>query len=127
MPSYDGSQFDPPAPVARVTLRNPDSGAMVPDSLLLLDTGADITLLPRTVVERLGISPLPDVRYELIGFDGNKSSAPAVMVDLIFIGRAFRGRYLLIDAEHGLLGRDVLNHLPLLFDGPGQRWSEHVP
>ena len=55
MPSYDATHFDPPAPVARVTLRNPHSGATVADVLLLLDTGADITLLPRTAVEQLGV------------------------------------------------------------------------
>jgi hypothetical protein len=46
MPGYDASGFDPPAPVARVVLRNPHSGATVSDVLLLLDTGADVTLLP---------------------------------------------------------------------------------
>jgi hypothetical protein len=46
MPSYDASHFDPPAPVARVTLRNPHTAATVSDVLLLLDTGADITFCP---------------------------------------------------------------------------------
>jgi hypothetical protein len=55
MPSYDASGFDPPAPVARMVLRNPHSGGTVSDVPLLLDTGADVTLLPRTAVERLGI------------------------------------------------------------------------
>jgi hypothetical protein len=55
MPSYDASHFDPPAPVARVRLRNPQSGATVSDVLWLMDTGADITLLPRTAVEPLGV------------------------------------------------------------------------
>jgi predicted aspartyl protease len=60
MPNYDASHFDPPAPVARVTLRNPHNGATVSDVLLLLDTGADVTLLPRTAVERLGVPLLAD-------------------------------------------------------------------
>jgi hypothetical protein len=47
MPSYDAMHFDPPAPVAQVILRNPHSGATVSDVPLLVDTGADITLLPR--------------------------------------------------------------------------------
>src|SRR5436309_3177639 len=58
MPSYDALNFDPPAPTAQVILRDPHGGAMVSDVLLLLDTGADTTLLPRTAVERLGVSPL---------------------------------------------------------------------
>jgi Aspartyl protease len=124
MPSYDASDFDPPAPVARVVLRNSHSGATLSDVPLLLDTGADVTLLPRTAVERLGVPLLPDQRYELLSFDGSRSFAPAVVLDLLFLRRAFRGRYLLIEAEQGILGRDILNHVTLLLDGPRQQWSE---
>ena len=44
MPDYETSLFDPPAPVARVVLRNPNTGTSIADVLLLLDTGSDITL-----------------------------------------------------------------------------------
>jgi Aspartyl protease len=125
MPSYDASDFDPPAPVARVALRNPDTGATVSDVSVLLDTGADVTLLPRTAVERLCVPPLPDQRYELMSFAGSKSFAPVVLLDLLSLQRAFRGRYLLIEAERGIVGRDILNHVTLLLDGPRQQWSEH--
>ena len=127
MLSYDASHFDPPAPVARVTLRNPYSGATLSDVQLLLDTGADVTLLPRAAVERLGVPLLADQRYELMGFDGSKSFAPVVMLDMLFLRRAFRGRYLLIEEERGILGRDILNHVTVLLDGPRQHWSEHAP
>jgi predicted aspartyl protease len=127
MPSYDASHFDPPAPVAHVTLRNPHSGAMVSDVPLLVDTGADVTLLPRLAVEGLGVPLLANQSYELMGFDGSKSFAPVVMLDMIFLARAFRGRNLLIEADRGILGRDILNHVTLLLDGPQQQWSEQVP
>ena len=77
MPSYDAAHFDPPAPVAQVMLRNSHSGATVSDVLLLLDTGADITLLPRTAVEQLGVPLLAGQRYELMGFDGARASRPS--------------------------------------------------
>lgn len=125
MPNYDASHFDPPAPVARVTLRNPHNGATVSDGLLLLDTGADVTLLPRMAVERLGVPLLANQRYELMAFDGSKRFAPVVMLDTIFLQLAFRGRYLLIEEERGILGRDILNHVMVLLDGPRQQWSEH--
>lgn len=124
MPSYDASDFDPPAPVAHVVLRHPDSGATLADVPLLLATGADVALLPRTVVERLGGPILPDQRDELMSFDGSQSVAPVVMLDLVVLRRAFRGRDLLIEAEHGILGRDILNHVTWLLDGPRQQWSE---
>ncbi len=126
MPSYDAAVFDPPAPVACVTLRNPDDGAMISDVPLLLDTGADVTLLPRATVEQLGVPPVAGERYELVGFDGSTSFAAVVMLDMLFLSRAFRGLYLLTEEERGILGRDVLNHVVLLLDGPQRRWAEHA-
>ena len=92
-----------------------------------MDTGADVTLLPESTVEQLGIQPMAGQLYELIGFDGSTTSAPVVILDLLFLGRAFRGRYLLIEEDRGIMGRDILNHLSLLLDGPQQQWSEHSP
>lgn len=91
---------------------------------MLLDTGADVTLLPRPSVERLGISIERDESYELRGFDGSVSVASVVRADLLFLRRAFKGRFLLIDQEWGLLGRDILNHVSLMFDGQRLVWEE---
>ena len=55
-----------------------------------------------------------------MGFDGNKSFASVVVLDMIFLQRAFRGRYVLIETERGILGRDILNHVTLLLAGPQQ-------
>ena len=125
MPSYDSAHFSPPAPVARVTLQSPDNGGTVSEIRLLMDTGADITLLPRSAVEQLGISPV-EQRYELMGFDGSKSFASAVVLDLVFLKRRFRGQYLLTDEENGIVGRDILNHVALILDGPNQQWIEYT-
>ena len=127
MPTYDASHFNPPAPVAQATLRNPLSGATIADVLLLVDSGADVTLLPRKAVEGIGVPLIAGQGYELMGFDESKSFAPAVTLDMIFLKRIFRGQYLLIEEERGILGRDILNNIALLLDGPGQRWQEHTP
>jgi hypothetical protein len=124
MPAYDGDQFEPPAPVAYVTLRHPSSGALLSDVPMLMDTGADVTLLPRLYVDRLGISPLPEKVYELRGFDGSISQTEAVLLELVFLERKFRGQFLLIDQPVGILGRNILNALTLLLDGPHGRWDE---
>ena len=34
---------------------------------------------------------------------------------MIFLNRVHRGRYLLVKSAEGVLGRDVLNHLVLIF------------
>ena len=122
MPAYDASHYQPPAPVAHVTLRSP-SGAVVADVPMLLDTGADITLLPQASVNQLGVAPLANQRYEVVGFDGQRSFASVVDLDMLFLGRVFRGRYLLINDNHGILGRDVLNHVSLVLDGPQSQWA----
>ncbi len=70
MPKYDADNFDPPAPVAYVSLRNPVTGISITDVPMLMDTGADVTLLPRGYVDQLGIEPAIDVTYEIQGFDG---------------------------------------------------------
>jgi hypothetical protein len=124
MPAYDGKLFNPPAPLASVTLRHPSSGAAVSGVPMLLDTGADISLLPQAFVEQLGVGIEGGGGYELMGFDGNVSVAQVVEVDLLFLRRAFKGRFLLIQQEWGLIGRDVLNHVSLLFDGRRLDWSE---
>jgi len=111
MPNYDASHFDPPAPIASVTLRDPHRGVTVSDVQVLLDTGADVTLLPCMAVERLGVPLLANEQYELMGFDGSRSFARVVMLDVLFLRRAFRGRYLLTEEERGILGRDILNHV----------------
>jgi hypothetical protein len=123
MPSYDALHYDPPAPTASVTLRA-QSGATVDDVQMLLDTGADITLLPRSAVARLGIAPDPSIQYELVGFDGRQTATQVVDLDMFFLQKIFRGRYLLVDAERGILGRDVLASLIVILNGPAREWSQ---
>jgi hypothetical protein len=121
MQAYDGERFDPPAPVALVTVKSSRLGVEIQDVPMLVDTGADVSLLPRSYVESL---VTPDaVQYELEGFDGSKSLAPAVSAELKLWGKSFRGQFLLVDGWHGVLGRNVLNALKLVFDGPAGQWG----
>ncbi|MFN2480289.1 MAG: aspartyl protease family protein [Pyrinomonadaceae bacterium] len=123
MPNYDSRSFTPPAPLALVLLRNPESGAVQRDVPMLLDTGADVSLLPHVSLSGLGVTPAEDERFELTGFDGTVSLAPLVRVELIFLGQLLRGEFPLIAQDYGILGRNILNALPLLFDGPNQTWD----
>jgi hypothetical protein len=36
----------------------------------------------------------------------------------------FRGQFLIVDGSHGILGRNVLNSLSLIMDGPNLIWRE---
>ena len=58
MHAYDATRFDPPAALAIVTLRNQDSENTL-DVPLLLDSGADITLIPQSSITPLGLAVDP--------------------------------------------------------------------
>jgi Retroviral aspartyl protease len=124
MPIYDDHFFNPPAPLARVTLRNAGDGKTVSDVPMLIDSGADVTLIPHQSVTLLGAFIASDTSYEVMGFDGRKSTAQVVSLDLIFLRRTFRGRFLVGTQEWGIVGRDVLNHVSVLLDGPRLVWDE---
>jgi len=103
MPDYDGSRFEPPAPVARVSLRNPDSHETINNILMVIDTGADMTFIPGSAVNELDLQRASGEGYRLKAFDGSSSGAKAVRADMLFLGRTFKGLYLVRQSEIGIL------------------------
>lgn len=124
MPAYNGTLFDPPAPFAHIHLRNPTTGKEWTNVPMLLDSGADITLVPREISEALDALPIPDIAFEVVGFDGQLRLAEVVHLELTFCKRRFRGQYLLTDETWGIIGRNLLNRVTLVFDGPHLYWEE---
>ena len=58
MTPYDSQLYQPPAPVASLTLRTLDGRSQTLANVpALLDTDADVTLLPRWAIEQLGLIP----------------------------------------------------------------------
>ena len=96
MPAYDDARFSPAAPVADVSIRNSDTRKSESNVVMLIDTGADVTLLPAAVVSVLELERGRS-RYELIAFDGTTSQAEAVHAEVLFLHRIFKGRFLLTD------------------------------
>jgi hypothetical protein len=122
MPDYDPG-FSPPAPVILARLRDLRAGAEQSEIPMQMDSGADVTLLPRGAVDSLNIER-SNRSYELIRFDGTTTVSQAVQAELVLAKTVFRGQFLLVDQEVGILGRDILNHLCLVFDGPALHWHE---
>ena len=124
MTPYDAQHYQPPAPVAALTLRTLDGrNVTVTDVLAVLDTGADVTLVPRWAVEQLGLIPRADESAKLAWFDGTTRATESVELEASFQGGRFQGRYALVDQTHGIIGRNLLNHFRLLFDGPAKTWQ----
>ena|ERR1700738_2260165 len=123
MPAYDSNHFDPPAPLAKVSLRSPHNGNFISGVPMLIDSGSDLTLIPEISIDELNLDLDQNETYELTGFDGHRSVAKSVQLDLVFLGRTFRGRFVVVNSETGILGRNVLNRFALLLDGPELSWE----
>ena len=121
MASYDSAKFSPPAPVAKVILRNPGNGFEEKDVPMLLDTGSDVTLIPQIYAKKLNLSVSRE--FELAGFDNKKSLNQTAKLHLIFEGNTFRGEYFLIEQDYGVIGRNILNFLNIQFNGNNLRWK----
>ena len=121
--SYDAESYDPPAPVAMVSLQTPDGEKVQTEVPMLMDTGADVTLVPRWAVDALGLVEAQGDSYELAGFDGTTTVAVSVRLALLWLGKTFRGQFLVIDQPHGILGRNLLNNVTLTFHGPQHEWE----
>ncbi len=89
-----------------------------------MDSGSDLTLIPERFVKELNLELDQNESYELTGFDGHSTVAKSVQLDLVFLGRTFKGRFVVVNFETGILGRNVLNHFSLVLDGPGLSWDQ---
>ncbi|MBI4318235.1 MAG: hypothetical protein HY675_07085 [Chloroflexi bacterium] len=121
MPAYESGDFDPPAPVVRAKVFGPDQTVYrgVP---LLLDTGADISVIPLDVATAVGaVIHHSSVPVEFLGGERMTCAQGDLVVE--FLKYRFQGRFLLAESAYGVLGRNVLNLLLLTIDGPNLLWS----
>jgi predicted aspartyl protease len=111
-------QFNPPAPFVYVRLRCPQTGAEVTDIPALLDTAADRTTIPGTIVTDFGLVPIDEASVSVYGgavstlllFDVQIAVRELELLDLKVFGN---------DHEpYVILGRDILNKLHIVLKGP---------
>jgi hypothetical protein len=122
MPAYDGERYSPPAAVARVMVHNLATGATSVDVPMVLDSGADVSALPRSVVDALALGASDRV-YEIMAYDNSVRVCGAVLADVIFMRGHFKGQFVVLDQEVGILGRNILNHFVVTLDGPRLAWD----
>ncbi len=111
---YDAG-VDPPAPVLPLHVADPAdaAGMLLP---ALVDTGADCTLIPAVVARRLR---LPMVgRLAISGVGGHIRRAPVHAAIVEVAGLRALARVVALEEEI-VVGRDLLNRLVALLDGPG--------
>jgi predicted aspartyl protease len=113
---YD-AKFNPPAPVLPIQLSSPSRISLLTVPALV-DSGSDITVIPRTVAQDLNLQPAY-VAYSK-GLSGalEESTVFSAMVSIEREEPEITG-VLTWNEDYALLGRDVINHWQVLLDGPG--------
>lgn len=112
---------EPPAAFVFLNLRGVDSDETVTDLAALVDTGADQTVIPTPIAERLKLTPHRHVH--VTGFDGVGEHRPVYLVRLVVrdlpeIEIPVIGAW---EVKYAILGRDVLNRYRAVFGGPNLR------
>lgn len=111
--------YRPPFPVLGVVLFN-DVGKLEPLPALL-DTGADATIVPIELLHRVNAEEAGWAG--LRPFMGQTQRVQKFVIDIQVNGWVLPGIYVVADpmGDEIILGRDVLNKLPLFLDGPEQQ------
>lgn len=111
----------PPAPLALLNVAVIGSDDWATDIPALIDSGADMTVLPDQVVTQLGLIPVEHL--PAAGYDGRITSRPVFTVRLVV--RDFPPLEMEVMGgvaeRYAILGRDVLNQFKVVLDGPNQR------
>ena len=121
MPMYEGGDFEPPAPVARVAVCGP-TGQIRSDVPLLIDTGADVSAIPRSVANEVGAEIRPST-VAIRSYDGSETICDLATLSVELLEYRFQGSFVVADSDYGVVGRNILNLLMVNLNGPRQVWS----
>lgn len=119
MPAYEGGEFEPPASIVRARVEGPSG--IQEDVPLLLDSGADVSVIPLVIARALG-APIEPAGVLIRYLGGDVSTYDRATLSVEFGRYRFHGPFLVANSDYGVLGRNVLNLLVLTLDGPNLTW-----
>lgn len=119
------SNYFPAMPALRVQLAPPTEVASQAPLIAIIDTGADATLVPQELLDDIGAPLVAKARIR--SHWGERRSVDIFTVDLMLAGLRLPSVEVIgdVQGQEVVLGRNVLNKLKLLLDGP-KRYTEIV-
>ena len=90
---------------------------------MLLDSGADMTCVPKSITAALNTHGFGSV--DTVDFDGKLSTLRTCFLNVEYEGYNFGATEVIeINDDVGVIGRDLLNQHIIVLDGPGLAWEK---
>ncbi len=120
--AYLTRNYTLPIPALKIELRNGENGPTLRNLKGIVDTGADMTIIPTGFLRRLKTRPVAS--GQLRGQWGDLHPVDFYILDLIVEHQVMPGIRVAGDdsANEILIGRNLLNKLAIFLDGP----TEHA-
>ncbi|HVX84257.1 MAG TPA: hypothetical protein VH253_05525 [Phycisphaerae bacterium] len=103
----------PPALILPVEVQAPRRTDVVMACRAKLDTAADLSVLPRNCIKRLKLVAFNTLRIRQTG-----RQEWSYLVEIVVEGRRYSVEAITHDRRYALIGRDILNEVKLIADGP---------
>jgi predicted aspartyl protease len=108
--------FGLPAAIVGVSVQNPNAPERQRNLDGIIDTGADLSLIPATLAEQIGVRS--HTRMFVSGVDGLNLEHPVFIVNLEFAETKLERRAVCTwNGTFAILGRDVLDEFIFVYDG----------
>lgn len=111
--------FSPSAPVINIDV----SGQIKIEQGIKcqIDTGADMTIIPERTISSLGLTPIGIISLE--DFRGILQDHLVYRVKIFLCNSEFEVNVIGGPNDMGLIGRDILNQLVILLNGPREQFN----
>jgi predicted aspartyl protease len=111
-------------PELTIEIRSPREGGRSGKVKAFLDTGADRTFIPESIITRIGEEYFDyGVGVEVKGAGTAKEDRPTYIVNLGFAGSEIRDiEVVSIESQYALIGRDILNKHTVVLNGRKDKW-----